>query len=152
MQFDGLNRKLEGLEKASKNGHRVKDLYRMMYLPEIWQEAYANIYSNKGALTKGIDDVTLDGISHERINDIIEKLKTERYRFKPVRRIYIPKKNGQRPLGIPSGDDKLVQEVARIILERIYEPVFLDGSHGFRPDRSCHTALQQIQEAWALSL
>lgn len=148
MQFDRLNRKLEGLEKASKNGHRVKDLYRMMYLPEIWQEAYANIYSNRGALTKGIDDVTLDGMSHERISGIIEKLKAERYRFKPVRRIHIPKKNGQRPLGIPSGDEKLVQEVARIILERIYEPVFLDSSHGFRPGRSCHTALQQIQEAW----
>jgi len=75
MQLDRLNRKLEGLEKASKNGHRVKDLYRMMSLPEIWQEAYANIYSNKGALTRGVDDVTLDGMSHGRIDHIIEKLK-----------------------------------------------------------------------------
>ncbi len=148
MQLDRLNRKLEGLEKASKDGHRVKDLYRMMYLSEIWQEAYANIYSNKGALTKGTDDVTLDGMSHERISSIIEKLKAGDYRFRPVRRIHIPKRNGQRPLGIPSGDDKLVQEVARIILERIYEPIFSNNSHGFRPNRSCHTALQQVQKVW----
>ena len=148
MQLNRLNRKLEGLEKASKNGHHAKDLYRMMYQPEIWQEAYANIYSNKGALTKGVDDVTLDGMSHERIGHIIEKLKAGKYRFRPVKRVYIPKKNGQRPLGIPSGDDKLVQEVARIILERIYEPIFLDSSHGFRPNRSCHTALHQIQRVW----
>jgi hypothetical protein len=91
MQLDRLNRKLEGLEKASKNGHRVKDLYRMMYLAEIWQEAYANIYSNKGALTRGVDDVTLDGMSHERIDHIIEKLKARKYIFRPVKRIYIPK-------------------------------------------------------------
>lgn len=89
MQLDRLNRKLEGLEKASKNGHRVKDLYRMMYLPEIWQEAYANIYSNKGALTRGVDDVTLDGMSHERIDNIIEKLKAGKHNLEHWQKVLI---------------------------------------------------------------
>ncbi len=121
----------------------------MLYLPEIWQEAYARIYSNKGAMTKGIDDNTLDGMSFQRIDGIIKSLKEETYQPTPVRRIYIPKRSGKlRPLGIPSGDDKLVQEVVRIILERIYEPVFLETSHGFRTGKSCHTALKQVQKMW----
>jgi len=149
MRFDRLNRKLEGLETTSKQGKEVRDLTRFMHLDEIWYEAYANIYSNKGAMTKGIDDNTLDGMSRERIENIIKSLKEETYRPKPVKRVYIPKKNGKlRPLGVPSGDDKLVQEVIRIMLERIYEPVFHDSSHGFRPAKSCHTALEQVQKTW----
>ena len=149
MLFDRLSRKLEGLERASKQGKKVRDLTRIMHLDEIWYEAYANIYANKGAMTKGIDENTLDGMSKERISKIINSLTEETYKPKPVRRVYIPKKDGKRrPLGIPSGDDKLVQEVARIILERIYEPVFYDESHGFRKGRSCHTALEQVQKTW----
>jgi len=120
-----------------------------MYTPEIWQEAYANIYANKGAVTKGIDDNTLDGMSQKRINRIITMLKERKYKPKPVRRTYIPKKNGKlRPLGIPSGDEKLVQEVTRLILARIYEPIFTDNSTGFREGRSCHTALERIKKTW----
>jgi RNA-directed DNA polymerase len=121
-----------------------------MYIPEIWYEAYANLYSNKGAITKGVNGNTMDGFSQERVENIITSLRKGKYRFKPVRRVYIPKHTGnkQRPLSVPSGDDKLVQEVARIILERIYEPVFSDNSHGFRPGRSCHTALEQIKTRW----
>jgi group II intron reverse transcriptase/maturase len=120
-----------------------------MYLPEIWYEAYAKIYRNKGAMTKGIDDDTLDATSKERINSIINALRNESYKPKPVRRAYIPKRSGgKRPLGLPSGEEKLVQEVCRIILERIYEPVFSDKSHGFRTGKSCHTALEQIQKCW----
>lgn len=149
MLFDRLSRKLEGLERASKQGKKVRTLTRIMHLDEIWYEAYANIYANKGAMTKGIDDNTLDGMSKERITEIINSLKEGTYKPKPVRRVYIPKKDGkERPLGVPSGDDKLVQEVTRIILERIYEPVFHDNSHGFRKDKSCHTALKQVQRTW----
>ncbi len=111
----------------------------------MWHEAYANIYANQGAITPGVDKQTLDGFSEERVASIMARLKNGTYRFRPVRRTYVPKKNGKkRPLGISSGDDKLIQEVVRIILERMYEPVFEDSSHGFRPGRSPHTALEQI--------
>ena len=147
MQIDRLSKKLEGISDASKKGRRVKDLFRIMTnCRELWLEAYANIYSNKGAITEGVNANTLDGFSQERVERIIEKLRNKKYRFSPVRRAYIPKSNGkERQLGVPTGDDKLVQEAARILLERVYEPVFSDHSHGFRPGRSCHTALEAIQ-------
>ena len=149
MDFTKLNKKLEGIEKASINGYRVKNLHEIMRVPEIWQLAYANIYANQGAITKGIDEHTLDGFSMERVSNIINSLKDKSYKPKPVKRVYIPKKDGKkRPLGIPSGDDKLVQEVMRILLQQIYEPVFSDNSHGFRPQKSPHTALTQIQQQW----
>jgi group II intron reverse transcriptase/maturase len=124
-------------------------LRRLLENPILWHEAYANIYANKGAITPGVDKQTLDGFSEARVASIMARLKNGTYRFHPVRRTYVPKKNGKkRPLGISSGDDKLVQEVVRIILERIYEPVFEDSSHGFRPGRSPHTALEQIGQEW----
>ena len=140
-------RRLEALTTISKRGKRINGLFRLMEAPMLWHEAYAKIYANEGAITKGTDEVTLDGFSEERVVAIITRLKSGTYRFKPTRRTYIPKKNGKkRPLGISSGDDKLVQEVVRIILERIYEPIFEESSHGFRPERSPHTALQHIDQ------
>jgi len=113
-----------------------------MYEQDLWMQAYANIHSNVGATTKGVDDRTLDGFSHARMERLIQQLRQGTYRPRRVRRTYIPKANGKvRPLGISTGDDKLVQEVIRILLERIYEPLFSEASHGFRPRRSCHTAL-----------
>ena len=142
-------RRLEALETISKQGKPINGVFRLLENPILWHEAYANIYANKGATTPGVDEVTLDGFSEERVTSIITRLKSGTYRFQPVRRTYVPKKNGQkRPLGISSGDDKLVQEVVRIILERIYEPIFDDHSHGFRPGRSPHTALEQIDRQW----
>jgi len=141
-----INRKLKAIEETTRKGVKVKDLSRLMNHPAIWFQAYANIYSNRGAVTKGVDDTTMDGFSEDRVLNLIKLLKEGLYKAKPVRRVYIPKANGKRrPLGIPSGDDKLVQEVVRIILARIYEPVFSKHSHGFRPNRSCHTALSEIR-------
>ena len=120
-----------------------------MESPVVWMEAYANISANKGATTRGVNQNTLDGFTDERVVNLQTLLKENRYRPKPVRRIYIPKSDGRkRPLGTSTGDDKLVQEVVRLILERLYEPIFSDGSHGFRPNRSTHTALSDIQHKW----
>jgi len=100
-------------------------------------------------MTAGTDGKTIDGMSIERIDRLIESLKDESYQPKPSRREYIPKKNGKmRPLGIPSIEDKLLQEVVRMILEAIYEGQFSDCSHGFRPQRSCHTAMEQISKSF----
>lgn len=129
-----------------KDGYKFDRIYRNLYNPKFYLLAYQNIYNNKGSMTYGIDGKTLDGMGLERINRIIKHLKDYSYQPNPVRREYIKKSNGKlRPLGIASADDKLVQEVIRMMLESIYEPIFLNSSHGFRPKRSCHTALGRIQ-------
>src|SRR5215208_1424176 len=101
-------------------------------------------------MTPGVDAETVDGMSLRKIQAIIEALRYERYRWTPVRRIYIDKKNSskKRPLGLPSWSDKLLQEVIRSLLEAYYEPQFSDRSHGFRPGRGCHTALAEVSESW----
>jgi group II intron reverse transcriptase/maturase len=135
--------------KTTIVNYQFERLYRNLYNPNFYLIAYQNIYDNKGSMTKGIDGETLDGMGMERIHRVIAKLKDYSYQPNPVRRQYIEKKNGKfRPLGIPSADDKLVQEVVRMILESIYEPTFSKYSHGFRPSKSCHTALDQIQRTY----
>jgi len=138
--------KLQGIRKCSDNGHKVKDLFQfVLNAPDLWEQAYGNIYNNKGGMTPGVDGLTLDGYSHERAGNMRALLRENRYMPSPVKRAYIPKPNGKlRPLGKPTANDKHVQEVWRMILESIYEPVFKDSSHGFRMQRSCHTALQKI--------
>ncbi len=149
MLTETARRRLAALGDLSRQGKRVNGLFRLMESRLLWYAAYARIYANRGATTPGVDGTTMDGFSEQRVDAIIERLKSGTYRFQPTRRVYIPKANGkQRPLGIPSGDDKLVQEVVRSLLERIYEPVFYDSSHGFRPGRSCHTALERIGSQW----
>ena len=151
MLSDRTSKRLNGIARCSLNGVRVKRLFHLMTnYPDLWMEAYARIYSNQGAITPGIDkNDTLDGFSEKRVEAIREQLKNGSYFPKPVKRVYIPKKDGRkRPLGIPGGNDKIVQSVIRIILEQIYEPIFSNKSHGFRPKRSCHTALEQIKKNW----
>jgi group II intron reverse transcriptase/maturase len=100
-------------------------------------------------MTPGADGQTLDGFSLEIIEEAIALMRTEQYRPTPVRRTYIPKSSGKwRPLGVPSPRDKIIQECVRLILEAIYEPMFHDNSHGFRPGRSCHTALESLRRNW----
>jgi retron-type reverse transcriptase len=127
-------------------GLPLEDVYRQLYNPDLFLRAYGNLASNEGAMTKGTTGETVDGMSRQKILDIIEKLKFERYRWSPARRTYIEKKGSSkmRPLGIPTWSDKLLQEVMRSILEAYYEPQFSPTSHGFRPGRGCHTALQDI--------
>ena len=132
--------------KACNESYHYERLYRNLYNEEFFLLAYQNIYAGEGNMTAGADGKTIDGMGMDRIQALIESLKNHSYQPNPARRTYIEKKNGKkRPLGIPSFDDKLVQEVVRMILESIYEPTFSNLSHGFRPNRSCHTALQQIQ-------
>jgi RNA-directed DNA polymerase len=115
--------------------------------PDIYFEAYKNLYANNGAATRGVDNDTADGFSEAKIDKIIKSLSDETYTPKSVRRTYIDKGNGKkRPLGIPTFTDKLVQEALRMVLEAVYEPSFLDWSHGFRPNRSCHTALASLKK------
>lgn len=133
-------------EKAKNKEYRYERLYRNLYNPEFYLLAYQNIAKSQGSMTAGVDGQTLDGMSMERIERIIAKMKDHSYQPNPARRVYIAKKNSnkKRPLGIPSTDDKLIQEIIRMILEAIYEPTFSNNSHGFRPNRSCHTALKEI--------
>lgn len=142
----------EILERITKSSTEHKDgvftrLYRYLLREDIYFAAYQKLYANRGATTKGIDNDTADHFSQAYVNALVQELRDGPYRVKPVRREYIAKKNGKmRPLGIPSFRDKLLQEAVRIILEAIYEPVFDNNSHGFRPYRSCHTALSQIKK------
>lgn len=125
----------------------ISRVYRLLYQPEFYLRAYGKLARNKGALTPGVTSETVDGMSLEKIDKIIQALRAERYQWTPVRRTYIPKKNGKlRPLSMPSWSDKLLQEVIRSILEAYYEPQFSDCSHGFRPQRGCHTALLRVTQ------
>ncbi len=148
---------IEILDRISKNSRNNKEeiftrLYRYMLRPDLYYLAYKNLYANKGAGTKGVNDDTADGFSEDKISKIIGSLADETYAPSPVRREYIQKKQNsskKRPLGIPTFTDKIVQEVLRMILEAVYEPTFSYWSHGFRPNRSCHTALKSLKKGFA---
>ncbi len=137
------------LRERGKKGLPCAQLFRQMFNPELYLLAYGRIYSNHGAMTPGATQETVDGMSMEKIDAIIEAMRHERYRFSPARRTYIPKKNGKlRPLGLPTWSDKLVGEVIRLLLEAYYEPQFSGYSHGYRPGRGCHTALREVEKTW----
>jgi group II intron reverse transcriptase/maturase len=132
---------------AQKPEVKFDKLFQKLYNTNLWLMAYESIAPTPGNMTKGTDDRTVDGMGMERICAVITDLKASRYKPTPVRRTYIKKANGKmRPIGIPSFEDKLLQTVVKLILEAIYEPIFSDYSHGFRPGRSCHTALEQVKK------
>ncbi len=147
--MQNANTLLTIIRKRGQRGLPLERVYRMLFNKELYLLAYAKLCRNQGALTHGSTTETVDGMSQTRIEHLINDLRHERHRWTPVRRVYIPKASGKtRPLGIPTWRDKLLQEVIRMLLEAYYEPQFSRFSHGFRPQRGCHTALQSIQQTW----
>lgn len=138
------------IRERGRKGLPLERVYRQLFNPEWYLKAYGKIYRNAGAMTPGTTSETVDGMSQDKIHTIIEALRYERYEWSPVRRVYIEKKNStkKRPLGMPTWSDKIVQEVIRLLLEAYYEPQFSDHSHGFRPERGCHTAIREIYQQW----
>src|SRR5947209_10356525 len=137
------------LRERGRRGLPCEELYRQLFNPHLFLTAHGRSYANHGAMTPGACGETADGMSLAKIGRIIDALRHERYRFQPVKRVYIPKKSGaMRPLGLPSWQDKLVGEVMRLLLEAYYEPTFSGRSYGFRPGRGCHTALTDIAVSW----
>jgi len=145
-------KKLKDLYKRSNNFPSQsidRNLYKLLCDTEILEIAYEKLKSNPGQMTPGVKPETLDGMSLEVLQEIVEKLKNETFQFQPARRIEIPKASGgTRPLTIASPRDKIVQEAIIMILEAAFEPVFLDCSHGFRPLRGCHTALKAVKQTF----
>jgi len=122
-----------------------RPLYSIISDPNILELAYNNIKSKPGNITPGITPETLDGVSHTYLLELSQSIKNQTFQFQPGRRIQIPKQSGgTRPLTIGSPRDKIVQEALRLVLNAIYEPIFLENSHGFRPRKGCHTALKYI--------
>jgi RNA-directed DNA polymerase len=123
-----------------------RDLFRILRKNDIWITAYETIKSKKGALTTGITKETLDGMSIQRLVRLQDKVVNESYQFKPINEIQIPKLNGRkRPLGLLTANDKIVQEVIRMVLEAIYEPCFSKQSFGFRQGLGTHDTLEYIE-------
>ena len=140
---------LDVIRKRGERGLPLERLYRQLFNPQLYLMAYGRIYSNHGAMAPGITGETADGMSMGKIGAIINALRGERYRWTPVKRVYIPKKNGKkRPLGLPTWSDKVVAEVMRLLLEAYYDVQFSDHSHGFRPGRGCHSALDEVVSVW----
>ncbi len=141
---------LEIINDRGKRRLPLQRVYRNLQNRELFLLAYSKIYANKGATTPGTDESdSIDGMSMKRIDQMIEKLKAGAYKWKPVRRVNIPKKDGKlRSLGVPNWSDKLLQQVMQMVLTAYYEPQFSEHSHGFRPGRSCHTALREIVYHW----
>ncbi len=138
------------IQERGKKGLPLERVYRHLFNRDLYLMAYGKIYRNAGAMTPGITPETVDSMSLAKIDAIIEAVRYERYRWTPTRRVYIEKKNStkKRPLSMPTWSDKLLQEVIRLILEAYFEPQMSEHSHGFRPGRGCHTALQEIDRTW----
>lgn len=138
------------IRDRGRRGLPLERIYRLLFNRNLYLLAYGKIASNAGAMTPGATPETVDGMAVAKIDAIIEALRSERYRWTPVRRVYIEKQHSKkkRPLGLPTWSDKLLQEVLRLILDAYYDPQFSDHSHGFRHGRGCHTALREVYRAW----
>lgn len=136
-------------EKATlQTEHRFNGLYDLLLWEDVLNEAADRLLGNKGSRTPGLDGMQRDVIRRNRgyhLKLLQEQLRAGTFKPTPVKRVYIPKKNGKmRPIGIPTLYDRWVQMAIKIILEPIFESDFVEFSHGFRPKRSCHTACSHI--------
>ena len=114
------------IRERGKQGLPLEDIYRQLYNPTLYLMAYVRLYSNSGAMTRGSNSDTIDGMSHAKIEQLIDDLRHERFRWTPVRRTCIPKKSGKmRALGIPTWTNKLLQEVIRLILQHLLKRLSL---------------------------
>jgi group II intron reverse transcriptase/maturase len=137
------------IQDRGKRQLPLDDVYRQLYNPEFYLRSYAKMYKNNGAMTPGTTGETVDGMSLNKIDRVIEAMRYERWKWPPARRVYIDKpKGGKRPLGMPDWSPKVVQDIVRSILEAYYEPQFSEHSHGFRPRRGCQSALTKIHNTW----
>lgn len=137
------------IQDRGKRKLPLDDTYRQMFNPDMYLRSYTKLYKNDGAMTPGTTGETVDGMSLDKIDRVIEAIRYERWKWPPARRVYIDKpKGGKRPLGIPDWSPKVVQDIVRSILEAYYEPQFSDHSHGFRPKRGCQSALTKIHNTW----
>ena len=140
---------VEVLRARGRRGLPCERLYRQLFSTELFLMAWGRIYANDGAMTPGINGETADGMSLAKIGRIIDALRHERYRFQPVKRVYIPKKSGSkmRPLGLPSWSDNLRRSGAHSTGSD-YQPRFSGRSDGFGPGPGCHTALSEVANTW----
>jgi retron-type reverse transcriptase len=138
------------LRERGRRGLPLERLYRQLFNPQLYLLAYGKLYSNTGAMTPGATEETVDGMSLATIEQIIATVRAERWRWHPVKRVYVPKKlpGTYRTLGLPTWSDKLLAEVVRMLLDAYYDVQFSDHSHGFRPGRGCHTALREVVDTW----
>jgi retron-type reverse transcriptase len=147
--MQGAETVLSVIRERGRKGLPLERLYRQLFNKELFLVAYGRLYSNQGVMTPGVTRETVDGMSLAKIDAIIGALRSESYRWSPARRVYVPKKNGKkRPLGMPPWSDKLVAEVVRMLLDAYYDVRFSGRSHGFRPGRGCHTALDEVVSVW----
>jgi group II intron reverse transcriptase/maturase len=145
--MNNVSEEMKHLHRLAKRDPRKRfDHSWELVTDPVWlMQAWEEIRSNKGSMTAGIDSTIAVGITPERIQSLSKRLKTDQYRPKPVRRVYIPKANGKtRPLGIPTLEDRIVQQALRMLMEPIFEADFYTCSHGFRRNLSTHTALRDV--------
>jgi group II intron reverse transcriptase/maturase len=145
--MNNASEEMKHLHRLAKRdpSKRFDHLWELATDPKWLMQAWEEIRSNKGSMTAGIDSTIATDIDPERIQRLSERLKTGQYRPQPVRRVYIAKSNGKmRPLGIPTLEDRIVQQAFRMLMEPIFEADFYTCSHGFRRNRSTHTALRDV--------